>query len=73
LAWALQSNISNRDSLEADLKKYGSLNMANEELNQRLTLESQNEQRIELLQISESEECTVLAPLVEWEIKLRLI
>jgi hypothetical protein len=34
LAWALQSNISNKESLEADLKKYGSIKKAIEELNQ---------------------------------------
>ncbi|MGB8935336.1 MAG: hypothetical protein WCC17_09550, partial [Candidatus Nitrosopolaris sp.] len=75
LAWALQSNISNKESLEADLKKYGSLKNSIEELNQELRLlESQNKQmesrdRLnmpkDLLEIWEMQECTILAPLVE--------
>ncbi|MGB6594992.1 MAG: hypothetical protein WBE68_26110 [Candidatus Nitrosopolaris sp.] len=75
LAWALQSNISNKESLEADLKKYGSLKNSIEELNQELRLlESQNKQmesrdRLnmpkDLLEIWEMQECTILAALVE--------
>lgn len=36
LAWALQSDINNKESLEADLNKYGSLKKAIEGLNQGL-------------------------------------
>jgi hypothetical protein len=43
LAWALQSNTSNKESLEADLKKYGSLKHLIEGLNQEARkLEGQN-------------------------------
>jgi hypothetical protein len=43
LAWALQSNTSNKESLEEDLKKYGSLKKSIEGLNQEITiLQSQN-------------------------------
>jgi hypothetical protein len=45
LAWALQSNTSNKESLEADLKKYGNLKKSIEALNQEITiLQSQNKQ-----------------------------
>jgi DNA-binding transcriptional MerR regulator len=74
LAWALQSNISNKESLEADLKKYGSLKKAIEELNQKLImLQSQNKQiesidslnKSDLLDMRQMQESTILAILVE--------
>ena len=42
LAWALQSNLGNKESLEEDLKKYGSLKQLIEGLNQARKLEGQN-------------------------------
>jgi hypothetical protein len=36
LAWALQSNCSNKESLEADLNRYGSLKKLIEGLNEEL-------------------------------------
>ena len=46
LAWALQFNTNNKESLEADLKRYGSLKNAIEVLDQKLRdLESQMTRR----------------------------
>ena len=75
LAWALQSNTSNKESLEADLKKYGSLKKSIEELNQELRiLESQNKpmetsDHLNIpkgeLELREMQEFALLAPLVK--------
>ncbi|MGC1930588.1 MAG: hypothetical protein WA667_16590 [Candidatus Nitrosopolaris sp.] len=75
LAWALQSNTSNKESLEADLKKYGSLKKSIEELNQELRiLESQNKPMETSdplnipkgeLELREMQEFALLAPLVK--------
>jgi hypothetical protein len=76
LAWALQSNTSNKESLEEDLKKYGSLKKLIEGLNQELTkLESQNNPmeaerdrlnlpKNELGEVREMQEYALFAPLI---------
>jgi hypothetical protein len=76
LALALQSNIKNKDSLEADLNKYGSLKRLIEELTQELRiLESTAMESIEftcrlnirndLLETWQRKEYAILPPLVE--------
>ena len=77
LGWALQSNTSNKESLEADLNKYGSLKKAIKGLNQELrNLESQtrpmevkrdsiNIPKDELHEITVMQECATLAPLIK--------
>jgi hypothetical protein len=76
LAWALQSNTSNKESLEADLNKYGSLKQLIEELNQEARkLEGQNKPmeperdrlnipKNELDEVREMQEYAVFAPLI---------
>ena len=76
LAWALQSNTSNKESLEEDLKNYGSLKKLIEELNQEARkLEGQNKPmeperdrlnipKNELDEVREMQESAVFAPLI---------
>jgi hypothetical protein len=76
LAWALQSNTSNMESLEEDLKKYGSLKKLIEGLNQESRkLESQNNPmeaerdrlnlpKNELDEVREMQEYALFAPLI---------
>nr|MDQ6866558.1 hypothetical protein [Thermoproteota archaeon] len=76
LAWALQSNSSNKESLEADLKKYGSLKQLIEGLNQEARkLEGQNKPmeaergrlnipKNELDEVREMQEYALFAPLI---------
>ena len=76
LAWALQSNIGNKESLEADLKKYGSLKQLIEGLNQEARkLESQNKPmeaergrlnlpKNEVDEVREMQEYALFAPLI---------
>jgi hypothetical protein len=70
LALALQSNVSNKDSLEEDLNKYGNLKRLNEELTEQLRiLESTAMESIEfsyrLLETWQRKEYAILPPLVE--------
>ena len=76
LAWALQSNIGNKESLEEDLKKYGSLKQLIEGLNQEARkLESQtkpmeaerdrlNIPKNEFDEVREMQEYALFAPLL---------
>ena len=76
LAWALQSNLGNKESLEEDLKEYGSLKQLIEGLNQQARkLESQtkpveaerdrsNIPKNELDEVREMQESAVFAPLI---------
>jgi hypothetical protein len=75
LAWALQSNTSNKESLEEDLKKYGSLKQLIEGLNQEARkLQGQNKpveperdrlniRKNELDEVREMQEYALFAPL----------
>jgi hypothetical protein len=76
LALALQSNISNKESLEEDLNKYGSLKRSIEELTEELrilestTMESigftcRLNMRIDFLETWQRKEFVKLPPLVE--------
>jgi len=76
LAWALQSNTSNKESLEEDLKKYGSLKQLIEGLNQEVRkLEGQtkpmgaerdhlNLPKNEVDEVREMQEYAVFAPVI---------
>jgi len=76
LAWALQSNLGNKESLEEDLKKYGSLKQLIEGLNQEARrLESQtkpmeagrdhlNIPKNEFDEVREMQEYALFAPLL---------
>jgi hypothetical protein len=75
LAWALQSNLGNKESLEEDLKKYGSLKQLIEGLNQEARkLEGQNKameergrlniRRYEIDEVWEMQEYALFAPLL---------
>jgi len=76
LAWALQFNTSNKESLEEDLKKYGSLKQLIEGLNQEVReLENQNKPmeaekhllnipKNEIDEVRERQEYASFAPLI---------
>jgi hypothetical protein len=74
LAWALQSNTSDKESLEADLNRYGGLKKSIEALNQELKILESQKKPIEVesdnlskdeLEIRDRQEGALLVPLIK--------